>query len=51
MINKLGNKGKKFLEQGYVYAPYVPLIVTPIVLLADKPLDQIAKLMRKMGYE
>ena len=27
----LGYKGNSFLETGYVYAPYVPLIMTPLV--------------------
>lgn len=27
----LGRKGSSFLESGYVYAPYVPLQVTPVV--------------------
>jgi hypothetical protein len=35
--NKLliGYKGKSFLETGYVYAPYVPLIVTPVIYKYD----------------
>ena len=27
----VGYKGSSFLETGYVYAPYVPLIVTPVI--------------------
>ena len=27
----VGYKGGTYLESGYVYAPYVPLIVTPVV--------------------
>jgi hypothetical protein len=27
----LGYKGNSFLETGYVYAPYVPLVVTPTI--------------------
>ena len=27
----IGYKGSSFLETGYVYAPYVPLIVTPVI--------------------
>jgi hypothetical protein len=27
----IGFKGSSFLETGYVYAPYVPLIVTPTI--------------------
>jgi hypothetical protein len=27
----VGYKGSSFLETGYVYAPYVPLIVTPTI--------------------
>ncbi len=27
----IGLKGKTFLESGYIYAPYVPLILTPVV--------------------
>lgn len=32
-VNKIlvGYKGKNYLETGYVYAPYVPLIVTPTI--------------------
>ena len=31
----VGRKGSSFLESGYVYAPYVPLQMTPTVLAAD----------------
>lgn len=31
----LGYKGGSFLETGYVYAPYVPLIVTPTIYAPD----------------
>ncbi len=31
----LGFKGSSFLETGYVYAPYVPLIVTPTIYAAE----------------
>jgi len=31
----LGYKGGSFLETGYVYAPYVPLIVTPTIFAPD----------------
>jgi hypothetical protein len=27
----IGRRGKAFLESGYVYAPYVPLQVTPTI--------------------
>jgi len=27
----VGRKGKSFLESGYVYAPYVPLMITPTI--------------------
>jgi hypothetical protein len=27
----VGLKGKTFLESGYIYAPYVPLILTPVI--------------------
>jgi hypothetical protein len=27
----VGRKGNSFLESGYVYAPYVPLQVTPTI--------------------
>ena len=27
----IGLKGNTFLESGYIYAPYVPLILTPVV--------------------
>lgn len=32
-VNKilLGLKGSTFLESGYIYAPYVPLILTPVI--------------------
>lgn len=35
--NKLlvGFKGGSYLESGYVYAPYVPLIVTPTIFAPD----------------
>ena len=56
--NKLliGHKGKSFLEQGYVYAPYVPMIVTPAIGPSDKvkieiELDPIKIIMKRMGYE
>ena len=31
----VGRKGSSFLESGYVYAPYVPLQVTPTIFHAD----------------
>jgi hypothetical protein len=31
----MGYKGSSFLETGFVYAPYVPLIVTPVVYKYD----------------
>jgi hypothetical protein len=31
----LGYKGGSFLETGFVYAPYVPLIVTPTIFAPD----------------
>lgn len=31
----VGYKGSSFLETGYVYAPYVPLIVTPTIFSPD----------------
>ena len=31
----VGRKGSSFLESGYVYAPYVPLIVTPTIFQPD----------------
>jgi len=31
----LGYKGSTFLETGYVYAPYVPLIITPTIYRPD----------------
>ncbi len=31
----VGRKGSSFLESGYVYAPYVPLQVTPTIFSAD----------------
>ena len=31
----LGYKGNSFLETGFVYAPYVPLIVTPTIFAPD----------------
>jgi hypothetical protein len=27
----IGLKGSTFLESGYIYAPYVPLILTPVI--------------------
>jgi hypothetical protein len=32
-VNKIliGLKGNTFLETGYIYAPYVPLILTPVI--------------------
>lgn len=31
----IGYKGKSYLETGYVYAPYVPLIVTPTIFAPE----------------
>ena len=31
----VGYKGKNYLETGYVYAPYVPLIVTPTIFAPE----------------
>ena len=31
----VGRRGSSFLESGYVYAPYVPLQMTPTVLGVD----------------
>jgi len=31
----MGFKGSSFLEAGYVYAPYIPLYTTPLVVLDD----------------
>ena len=30
----LGYKGGSFLESGFVYAPYVPLLVTPTIFVS-----------------
>lgn len=30
-----GYKGNTFLETGYIYAPYIPLYVTPTITLDD----------------
>ena len=36
-VNKIlvGLKGSTFLESGYIYAPYVPLILTPVIYAQD----------------
>ena len=36
-VNKVlvGLKGSTFLESGYIYAPYVPLILTPVIYAQD----------------
>jgi hypothetical protein len=31
----MGHKGSSFLEAGYVYAPYIPFQLTPVVMSAD----------------
>ena len=31
----LGFKGSSFLDSGYVYAPYIPLVTTPTIVLDD----------------
>jgi hypothetical protein len=31
----MGYKGGTFLEAGYVYAPYIPLYTTPMIVLDD----------------
>lgn len=31
----IGLKGNTFLESGYIYAPYVPLILTPVIYSAE----------------
>jgi hypothetical protein len=31
----IGLKGSTFLESGYIYAPYVPLILTPVIYAPD----------------
>ena len=31
----VGLKGNTFLESGYIYAPYVPLILTPVIYAAE----------------
>jgi len=31
----IGLKGNTFLESGYIYAPYVPLILTPVIYAQD----------------
>jgi hypothetical protein len=31
----VGRRGSSFLESGYVYAPYVPLQMTPTILASD----------------
>ena len=36
----LGFKGNNFLESGAVYAPYVPLIMTPLVYDLNRTLHQ-----------
>lgn len=36
-VNKIliGYKGSTFLESGYIYAPYVPLILTPVIFAPE----------------
>lgn len=31
----MGHKGSTFLEAGYIYAPYIPLYTTPMIVLDD----------------
>jgi len=48
----VGHKGKSFLEQGYVWAPYAPLYVSPTLIAEQKIIiDPIKRLMRKIGYD
>lgn len=46
-------KGSTFLDIGYVYAPYIPMEVTPIIQTTLQPLnprgDVIKKLLRRAG--
>jgi len=51
-----GLKGETLLEAGYVFAPYIPLVMTPILTLpriTGKPVwdDPVDQLMHEIGYD
>jgi hypothetical protein len=43
-----GLKGKSFLDPGFIFAPYVPLVTTPIMPVDNSSASNKAK---KMGYK
>lgn len=53
-MNQIGIRAKKnTLESGYVYAPYIPLIITPTIAIPKHPIydDPIKKIKADMGYK
>lgn len=46
----IGRKGSSFLESGYVYAPYVPLQVTPTILGTEDFQPRLG-VMQRAGYK
>jgi len=48
-------KGKEFLEAGYVFAPYIPMKVTPFFTLPviRRPIFEtpVKKILHEMGYD
>lgn len=43
----VSHKGSRFMEAGYVYAPYVPLVITPVIMGADLAFDGIDESLTK----
>lgn len=41
---RLGVKGREFLEAGYIWVPYIPVVVTPIFLdPSDYPKETLTR--------
>jgi hypothetical protein len=50
-VTSLPLKGKPFLDSGYVYAPYIPLQVTPVMGMPAFEDSKLRKQIRKAGLK
>lgn len=49
--SQLQMKGRTFLDAGYIYAPYVPLQVSPSIIFGVDPQVALQKQLRKAGLK
>lgn len=46
---RVGHKAQQYIEPGYVYAPYIPLTITPLFTVPKKKLSWIDRLLCLIG--